>query len=239
VQLRYFGESKKGGACSVEQARATTASALPLHAGCKVIPTRRRLQVVLSSASLWHGQTHHHVQPAITCRLPSAGDFLVAHDAGGRLRQQRPAGFSKTFALARRTSPLIHGALMQARGPYLENVLSERRPGELDFFDRRAKHYTSERSRHFSSFSPSSGQRARSRHRGPTSLLILQTATRTSTSTRWRSVKNAEAGPRPLHCSRDAWHERRRRRGGQVPARPGSLNPFFRTSHDHHGHRVR
>lgn len=126
----YFGESKKGG-LRMWNKLVYDRGGLPLHAGCKVIPTDDGDKVGLIVGLSGTGKT----TTTFTRQrgsLPVQDDF-VAMMPGGKVYATEAGCFAKTFALSAEDEPTIHGAVTRPEA-YLENV-SQDGAGELDFFD--------------------------------------------------------------------------------------------------------
>src|SRR3954463_5188567 len=126
----YFGESKKGG-LRMWNKLVYDRGGLPLHAGCKVIPTDDGDKVGLIVGLSGTGKTTTTFTKQ-NGSLPIQDDF-VAMMPGGKVYATEAGCFAKTFALSAEDEPTIHGAVTRAEA-YLENV-SQDDAGELDFFD--------------------------------------------------------------------------------------------------------
>ena len=126
----YFGESKKGG-LRMWNKLVYDRGGLPLHAGCKVIPTDSGDKVGLIVGLSGTGKTTTTFTKQ-NCSLPVQDDF-VAMMPGGKVYATEAGCFAKTFALSEKDEPTIHGAVIKPEA-YLENV-SQDDAGELDFFD--------------------------------------------------------------------------------------------------------
>src|SRR5436309_2379851 len=126
----YFGESKKGG-LRMWNRLVYDRGGLPLHAGCKIIPTRRGKRVGLNVGLSGTGKTTttftRQNRP-----LPVQDDF-VAMMPGGKVYATEAGCFAKTFALSEEDEPTIYGAVTKPEA-YLENV-SQDDEGNVDFFD--------------------------------------------------------------------------------------------------------
>ncbi len=184
----YFGESKKAG-LRMWNKLVFDRGGLPLHAGCKVIPTGSGDKVGLIVGLSGTGKTtttftNQNGSPARSGRLRG-------HDAGGGKVYATEAGcFAKTFALSPEHELTIHGAVIKPEA-YLENV-SQDESGEVDFFD---ESYT-QNGRATFSFSAIEAAPARDLE-GADFLLILN---RNETSSR-PSRSSTRARPRPTSCS--------------------------------------
>jgi len=131
----YFGESKKGG-LRMWNKLVYDRGGLPLHAGCKVIPTDSGDKVGLIVGLSGTGKTTTTFTRQ-NGSLPVQDDF-VAMMPGGKVYATEAGCFAKTFALSPEDEPTIYGAVTRPEA-YLENV-SQNDEGELDFFD---ENYTS------------------------------------------------------------------------------------------------
>jgi phosphoenolpyruvate carboxykinase (ATP) len=126
----YFGESKKGG-LRMWNKLVYDRGGLPLHAGCKVIPTDSGDKVGLIVGLSGTGKTTTTFTRQ-NGSLPVQDDF-VAMMPGGKVYATEAGCFAKTFALSEEDEPTIYGAVIRPEA-YLENV-SQDENGELDFFD--------------------------------------------------------------------------------------------------------
>src|SRR3989440_1366903 len=126
----YFGESKKGG-LRMWNKLVFDRGGLPLHAGCKVIPTDSGDKVGLIVGLSGTGKTTTTFTRQ-NGSLPVQDDF-VAMMPGGKVYATEAGCFAKTFALSEEDEPTIYGAVVRPEA-YLENV-SQDDSGELDFFD--------------------------------------------------------------------------------------------------------
>ena len=126
----YFGESKKGGLRMWNQ-MVYERGGLPLHAGCKVIPTGRgeRTGLIVGLSGTGKTTTTFTRQNG---SLPVQDDF-VAWWPDGSISATEAGCFAKTFALNPQDEPTIYGAVTKPSA-YLENV-SQDDAGEVDFFD--------------------------------------------------------------------------------------------------------
>jgi phosphoenolpyruvate carboxykinase (ATP) len=126
----YFGESKKGG-LRMWNKLVYDRGGLPLHAGCKVIPTPSgdRVGLIVGLSGTGKTTTTFTRQNG---SLPVQDDF-VAMMPGGKVYATEAGCFAKTFALSAEDEPTIYGAVTRPEA-YLENV-SQDDSGELDFFD--------------------------------------------------------------------------------------------------------
>src|SRR5918997_623281 len=126
----YFGESKKGG-LRMWNKLVYDRGGMPLHAGCKVIPTDDGDKVGLIVGLSGTGKTTTTFTKQ-NGSLPVQDDF-VAMMPGGKVYATEAGCFAKTFALSPEDEPTIYGAVTRPEA-YLENV-SQDAAGELDFFD--------------------------------------------------------------------------------------------------------
>ncbi|MEX1357530.1 MAG: phosphoenolpyruvate carboxykinase [Gaiellaceae bacterium] len=125
----YFGESKKGG-LRMWNRLVYERGGLPLHAGCKVIPTDRGERVGLIVGLSGTGKTTTTFTRQ-NGSLPVQDDF-VAWMPNGRVYVTENGCFAKTFGLNPEHEPTIYGAVTQPRS-YLENVSQQ--GDEVDFYD--------------------------------------------------------------------------------------------------------
>jgi phosphoenolpyruvate carboxykinase (ATP) len=125
----YFGESKKGGLRMWNQL-VYDRGGIPLHAGCKIIPTERGERVGLIVGLSGTGKTTTTFTRQ-NGSLPVQDDF-VAWMPNGRIYVTENGCFAKTFGLNPEDEPTIHGAVTQPRS-YLENV--SQHGDDVDFYD--------------------------------------------------------------------------------------------------------
>jgi phosphoenolpyruvate carboxykinase (ATP) len=125
----YFGESKKGG-LRMWNKLVYDQGGLPLHAGCKIIPTRagRRVGLIVGLSGTGKTTTTFTRQNG---SLPVQDDF-VAWMPDGRVYATENGCFAKTFGLNPDDEPTIYGAVTQPDS-YLENV--SQHGDEVDFYD--------------------------------------------------------------------------------------------------------
>jgi len=126
----YFGESKKGGLRMWNQLTYERGG-LSLHAGCKVVPTRRGEQAMLIIGLSGTGKTTTTFTRQNDSK-PVQDDFVALYP-GGRVVATENGCFAKTFGLDAKLEPTIHGAVCKPEA-YLENV-SQDTHGRIDFFD--------------------------------------------------------------------------------------------------------
>jgi phosphoenolpyruvate carboxykinase (ATP) len=125
----YFGESKKGG-LRVWNWLVHDRGGLPLHAGCKIIPTDDGPKVGLIVGLSGTGKTTTTFTRQ-NGSLPVQDDF-VAWMPDGRITVTENGCFAKTFGLNPEDEPTIHAAVTQSES-YLENVSQS--GDEVDFYD--------------------------------------------------------------------------------------------------------
>jgi phosphoenolpyruvate carboxykinase (ATP) len=125
----YFGESKKGG-LRMWNKLVYDRGGLPLHAGCKIIPTRRGRRVGLIVGLSGTGKTTTTFTRQ-NGSLPVQDDF-VAWMPDGRIMATENGCFAKTFGLNPEDEPTIFGAVTQPDS-YLENV--SQHADDVDFYD--------------------------------------------------------------------------------------------------------
>jgi phosphoenolpyruvate carboxykinase (ATP) len=125
----YFGESKKGG-LRMWNKFVYDRGGIPLHAGCKIIPTERGKRVGLIVGLSGTGKTTTTFTRQ-NGSLPVQDDF-VAWMPNGRVYATENGCFAKTFGLNPEDEPTIYGAVTQPDS-YLENV--SQHGDEVDFYD--------------------------------------------------------------------------------------------------------
>jgi phosphoenolpyruvate carboxykinase (ATP) len=125
----YFGESKKGG-LRMWNKLVYDRGGLPLHAGCKVIPTERGDRVCLTVGLSGTGKTTTTFTQQ-NGSLPVQDDF-VAWMPDGRVYVTENGCFAKTYGLNPDDEPMIYGAVTQPDS-YLENV--SQHGDDVDFYD--------------------------------------------------------------------------------------------------------
>jgi phosphoenolpyruvate carboxykinase (ATP) len=125
----YFGESKKGG-LRMWNKLVYDRGGLPLHAGCKIIPTEHGDKVGLAVGLSGTGKTTTTFTRQ-NGSLPVQDDF-VAWMSDGRVYVTENGCFAKTYGLSPEDEPTIYGAVTQPDS-YLENV--SQHGDDLDFYD--------------------------------------------------------------------------------------------------------
>ena len=125
----YFGESKKGG-LRMWNKLVYDRGGIPLHAGCKIIPTEggERVGLIVGLSGTGKTTTTFTRQNG---SLPVQDDF-VAWMPDGRVYATENGCFAKTFGLNPEDEPTIYGAVTQPDS-YLENV--SQHGDEVDFYD--------------------------------------------------------------------------------------------------------
>jgi phosphoenolpyruvate carboxykinase (ATP) len=125
----YFGESKKGG-LRMWNKLVYDRGGIPLHAGCKIIPTEdgKRVGLIVGLSGTGKTTTTFTRQNG---SLPVQDDF-VAWMPDGRVYATENGCFAKTFGLNPEDEPTIYGAVTQPDS-YLENV--SQHGDEVDFYD--------------------------------------------------------------------------------------------------------
>jgi phosphoenolpyruvate carboxykinase (ATP) len=125
----YFGESKKGG-LRMWNKLVYDRGGLPLHAGCKIIPTERgdRVGMIVGLSGTGKTTTTFTRQNG---SLPVQDDF-VAWMPNGHIYVSENGCFAKTFGLNPDDEPTIYGAVTQPDS-YLENV--SQHGDDVDFYD--------------------------------------------------------------------------------------------------------
>ena len=125
----YFGESKKGG-LRMWNKLVYDRGGLPLHAGCKIIPTADGDKVCLTVGLSGHRQDDDDVHAPE--RLAPGPGRLRRLDADGRIYVTENGCFAKTYGLNPEDEPTIYGAVTQPDS-YLENV--SQHGDDVDFYD--------------------------------------------------------------------------------------------------------
>jgi phosphoenolpyruvate carboxykinase (ATP) len=125
----YFGESKKGG-LRMWNKLVYEQGGLPLHAGCKVIPTDDGEKVCLTVGLSGTGKTTTTFTKQ-NGSLPVQDDF-VAWMPDGRIYVTENGCFAKTYGLNPEDEPTIYNAVTQPDS-YLENV--SQHGDDVDFYD--------------------------------------------------------------------------------------------------------
>src|SRR5437660_2765633 len=125
----YFGESKKG-FLRMWNKLVYDHGGIPLHAGCKIIPTDRGERVGLIVGLSGTGKTTTTFTRQ-NGSLPVQDDF-VAWMSDGRVYVTENGCFAKTYGLNPEDEPTIYGAVTQPDS-YLENV--SQKGDDVDFYD--------------------------------------------------------------------------------------------------------
>src|SRR5918996_3241533 len=125
----YFGESKKG-ILRMWNKLVYDRGGIPLHAGCKVIPTERGERVAMIVGLSGTGKTTTTFTRQ-NGSLPVQDDF-VAWMPDGAVYATENGCFAKTYGLNPEDEPTIYGAVTQPES-YLENV--SQTGDEVDFYD--------------------------------------------------------------------------------------------------------
>ena len=125
----YFGESKKGG-LRMWNKLVYDRGGLPLHAGCKIIPTDDGDKVGMIVGLSGTGKTTTTFTRQ-NGSLPVQDDF-VAWMPNGHVYVTENGCFAKTFGLNPDDEPTIYGAVTQPDS-YLENV--SQHGDDVDFYD--------------------------------------------------------------------------------------------------------
>src|SRR5437763_8117918 len=125
----YFGESKKGG-LRMWNKLGYDRGGLPLHAGCKIIPTGGGDRVCLTVGLSGTGKTTTTFTRQ-NGSLPVQDDF-VAWMPDGRIYVTENGCFAKTYGLNPEDEPTIYDAVTQPDS-YLENV--SQHGDDVDFYD--------------------------------------------------------------------------------------------------------
>jgi phosphoenolpyruvate carboxykinase (ATP) len=125
----YFGESKKG-ILRMWNKLVYDRGGIPLHAGCKIIPTDRGERVGLIVGLSGTGKTTTTFTRQ-NGSLPVQDDF-VAWMSDGKVFATENGCFAKTYGLNPEDEPTIYNAVTQPRS-YLENV--SQHGDDVDFYD--------------------------------------------------------------------------------------------------------
>jgi phosphoenolpyruvate carboxykinase (ATP) len=125
----YFGESKKG-ILRMWNKLVYDRGGIPLHAGCKIIPTSRGDRVGLIVGLSGTGKTTTTFTRQNNS-LPVQDDF-VAWMPDGKVFATENGCFAKTYGLNPQDEPAIYGAVTQPHS-YLENV--SQHGDDVDFYD--------------------------------------------------------------------------------------------------------
>ncbi len=202
----YFGESKKGG-LRMWNKLVYDSGGIPLHAGCKIIPTERGKRVGLIVGLSGTGKTTTTFTRQ-NGSLPVQDDF-VAWMPNGRVYATENGCFAKTFGLNPEDEPTIYCGGHPARVVPRERLAARRRGGLL----RHQLHL--QRARDL----PVRGDRGRLGRRDRRGALPPDPEQEREHRPRGGQARRP-AGGGLLHARRDHRDERRRRRRGrQVPAR--------------------
>jgi phosphoenolpyruvate carboxykinase (ATP) len=126
----YFGESKKGGLRMWNKV-VYDRGGLPMHAGCKVIPTKDGQKTIVVVGLSGTGKTTTTFRRQGDSR--AVQDDFIALMPGGRVYGTENGCFAKTFALSPEHEPEIYGAVTSPIA-YLENVYLDDE-GNPDFFN--------------------------------------------------------------------------------------------------------
>jgi phosphoenolpyruvate carboxykinase (ATP) len=124
----YFGESKKGG-LRMWNKLVYDRGGLPLHAGCKIIPTDAGEKVCLTVGLSGTGKTTTTFTRQ-NGSLPVQDDFVAWMPDGVYVTEN--GCFAKTYGLNPDDEPTIYGAVTQPDS-YLENV--SQHGDDVDFYD--------------------------------------------------------------------------------------------------------
>jgi phosphoenolpyruvate carboxykinase (ATP) len=126
----YFGESKKGGLRMWNKV-VYDRGGLPMHAGCKVVPTKDGEKTIIVIGLSGTGKTTTTFRRQGDSR--AVQDDFIALMPGGRVYGTENGCFAKTFALSAEHEPEIYGAVTSPIA-YLENVFLDE-DGKPDFFN--------------------------------------------------------------------------------------------------------
>jgi phosphoenolpyruvate carboxykinase (ATP) len=198
---------------------------LPLHAGCKVIPTDSGDKVGLIVGLSGTGKTTTTFTRQ-NGSLPVQDDF-VAMMPGGKVYATEAGCFAKTFALSPEDEPTIHGAVTRPEA-YLENV-SQDDSGEVDFFD------TSYTQNGRATFSFSSIEAADARELQSADFLLILNRNENIIPAVAR-LNAAQAAAYFMLGETQGTSAGGAEEAGKFLRVPGT-NPFFPDDHDHQGNR--
>lgn len=126
----YFGESKKGG-LRMWNKIAYEKGGLPMHAGCKVVPTSSGTKTIVIIGLSGTGKTTSTFRRQGDSR--AVQDDFIALMPGGVVHGTENGCFAKTFALSPDHEPEIYGAVTSPIS-YLENVYLND-DGTIDLFN--------------------------------------------------------------------------------------------------------
>jgi len=126
----YFGESKKGG-LRMWNKIVYDKGGLPMHAGCKVIPTAQGEKTIVVIGLSGTGKTTTTFRRQGDSR--AVQDDFIALMAGGKVYGTENGCFAKTFSLSAEYEPEIYRAVTSDIA-YLENVYLNK-DGTPDFFN--------------------------------------------------------------------------------------------------------
>lgn len=126
----YFGESKKGG-LRMWNRLVYDRGGLPMHAGCKVVPTPAGPKTIVIIGLSGTGKTTSTFRRQGDSR--AVQDDFVALMPGGVVHGTENGCFAKTFALSPKHEPEIYGAVTSPIA-YLENVFLDD-DGTIDLFN--------------------------------------------------------------------------------------------------------
>ncbi len=126
----YFGESKKGG-LRMWNKLVYDKGGLPMHAGCKVVPTSAGTKTIVIIGLSGTGKTTSTFRRQNGSK--AVQDDFIALMPGGTVHGTENGCFAKTFALSPKHEPEIYGAVTSPIA-YLENVYLNP-GGSLDLFN--------------------------------------------------------------------------------------------------------
>ncbi len=126
----YFGESKKGG-LRMWNKLVYDKGGLPMHAGCKVVPTAAGQKTIVIIGLSGTGKTTSTFRRQGDSR--AVQDDFIALMPGGVVHGTENGCFAKTFALSPEHEPEIYGAVTSPIA-YLENVYLND-DGSIDLFN--------------------------------------------------------------------------------------------------------
>lgn len=130
INSDYFGESKKGG-LRMWNKLVYDRGGLPMHAGCKIVPTASGPKTIVIIGLSGTGKTTSTFRRQGESR--AVQDDFVALMPGGIVHGTENGCFAKTFALSPEHEPEIYGAVTSPIA-YLENVYLND-DGTIDLFN--------------------------------------------------------------------------------------------------------
>jgi phosphoenolpyruvate carboxykinase (ATP) len=221
----YFGESKKGG-LRMWNKLVYDRGGLPLHAGCKVVPTPQGEKVVLTVGLSGTGKTTTTFTRQNDSK-PVQDDF-VAMMPDGKIYATEDGCFAKTFALDPKFEPTIYHAVTRPQA-YLENVYQDK-DGKVDFFN---QEYTKNGRAVFAMKDLGWSKDAREIERADILLILNRNENIIPAVAR---LTRAQAAAYFMLGETQGTEAGGKEEAGKFLRVPGT-NPFFPLLHDHQGNR--